>query len=821
MIRLSRFRALALVLFVMAGSTRAAEFASVWPEDTRRVWAGPDYWANRLQDWQVRDGQLECVSTRINEPMRTVHLLTHRLGAASQPFTISVRTGLTLDPGAIGGDAASGFLIGVGGKEMDYRAAAMVHRNPGPGGGLFAGLDRAGHLFLRSFETPGKARPEDQSPPIEGVGKNAPWREPVTLRLEGKPEGDQYTLILTAHDPKTDRELGRLTREKVDPASLEGGVAVVSNPGTGANAGTFWFRDWKLNGPKVEAHPDRTFGPITSTQYTLSRGILKLTAQLMPIDPRYIPGQKGPERPETVALQVKDGDGWTTIAETEVIFPGSTATFRVEDWDDTKDTPFRVVYQLGDSDENAARFSWTGTIRHDPIEKDTITLAALSCCEQFGGGPRGGGGFPWARRTWFPHADLTPKVAKHDPDLYFFAGDQIYEGNPTPPVRAPLDEAMLDYLYKWYMWCWSFRDLIRDTPCITIPDDHDVFQGNIWGNGGHPSRPGDPSGLFGGYGMPPEWLNMMQRTQTSHLPDPHDPRPAEQGITVYYTSMNFGGIGFAIIEDRKFKSAPAIVDAPMTPDSHIIDPNYDTRKADVPGATLLGDRQLAFLHEFSKDWRGHEIKAVLSQTIFCNLQISSRGVTAGQLDKDLDSNGWPQTGRAKALRELRRGFMVHIAGDQHLASTIHHGIDAFDDAMWSLCVPAIANLYPRFWNPDYPPRNAEENLPPFLGHYEDGFHNKLDVRAVANPVERPEARPVSRAGRTLPRRDRLRHRPVPQARAHDHPGSLAPPRRSRKGPTLRRLADHHPAVRQLRTRGRRLSADTSGQGTDRSRCSGY
>ncbi len=53
-------------------------------------------------------------------------------------------------------------------------------------------------------------------------------------------------------------------------------------------------------------------------------------------------------------------------------------------------------------------------------------------------------------------------------------------------------------------------------------------------------------------------------------------------------------------------------------------------------------------------------------------------------------------------------------------------------------MPAIANLYPRFWNPDYPPLNFKAGMPPYTGWYEDGFHNKLDIRAVANPVNDPK-----------------------------------------------------------------------------------
>jgi len=48
---------------------------------------------------------------------------------------------------------------------------------------------------------------------------------------------------------------------------------------------------------------------------------------------------------------------------------------------------------------------------------------------------------------------------------------------------------------------------------------------------------------------------MGQRTQCGHNPDPYDPTPVDQGITVYYGAFRYGGVRFAILEDRKFKTA--------------------------------------------------------------------------------------------------------------------------------------------------------------------------------------------------------------------------------------------------------------------------
>jgi hypothetical protein len=785
-----RFSGLAVLLCVVCltvtAACHAAEFESRWPKRGGRTWVGVHYWANRLQDWRIHDGRLECLEASANKPMRTVHLLTHRLAERNGEVTLSVRTGL-IDPinkteGAAV-NAAAGFLIGAGGPTMDYRAAALVHHNPGPGGGLFVGVGAYGGVVLHDFEEPlpmepphrpgTPLAPNQQTP----IAKNLP--ADVTLRVTLKPVGGQYELVAETRDTKTGQWRDRLTVVKVASRKVVGNVALVSHPGgdqksdrfwfrdwTGERkafekwsgaTGRFWFRDWKVSGSKVEADDSRKLGPVISTQYTLHRGTLKLTAQLFPV---------GPQDGRNVQLQTRQGESWRTVAKAPVITPGFTATFRVEDWDDTRDTPYRVRYEFQDGSGKPAVHHFAGKIRRDPVHKETIVVAAFTGNMQVRGGyeyplPYGidvpfapelsgknitqSNTFDYTQRVYFPHTEVVRNVARQQPDLLFFSGDQVYEGNPTRAQEKPYEKACLDYLYKWYLWCWSFRELTREIPTVTIPDDHDVYQRNIWGDGGRASPEGDLDGSYGGYFMPPEWINMIQRTQTSHLPDPFDPRPAQRGVDVYYTALTTGGIGFAIIEDRKFKSFPTVVTARMSRDSHIAESaHYDTRQADVPGATLLGERQLKFLHEFSKDWRGQEMKAVLSQTTFANLQIlGKRADDVPQefdipLDRDLDSNGWPQTGRRRALHEMRRGFMVHIAGDQHLASTIHHGTDEWEDACWSLCVPSIANYYARSWNPDFRPLDYKPGMPPFTGRYEDGFHNKLTVKAVANPVREPK-----------------------------------------------------------------------------------
>lgn len=427
--------------------------------------------------------------------------------------------------------------------------------------------------------------------------------------------------------------------------------------------------------------------------YTVNNGTMKITAQLYPL--------KDAEE-KVVRLEVKKAGKWVEIAKSDVITKGWTAHFRVENWDSTKDIEYRLAH--------GKKACYPGLIRKDPTDKETIVVAAFTGNSIY---PRDGGDIP--------KTDIVKNIKKINPDLLFFSGDQVYDHNRH-------------YAY-WLKFGRDFGEIIRNTPTITIPDDHDVGQSNLWGASGKKSN--TVAGDDGGYYKPVEYVKEVERAQTSHLPDPCDPTPVQRGIGVYYTSMNLGRISFAIIEDRKFKSGPQGLVPQMGPrPDHINDPNYDPKTIDVPGAVLLGERQLKFLRNWGTDWRGADIKAVLSQTIFCG-GAHIHGKIGGRLHADLDSNGWPQTGRNKALAEIRRCFAVHIAGDQHLGTIFHHGIDEWEDACYSFCVPSIANLYLRWWDPLGPGRNRQSGMPGYTGRYLDGFGNKVTCWAAANPSKKP------------------------------------------------------------------------------------
>lgn len=113
------------------------------------------------------------------------------------------------------------------------------------------------------------------------------------------------------------------------------------------------------------------------------------------------------------------------------------------------------------------------------------------------------------------------------------------------------------------------------------------------------------------------------------------------------------------------------------------------------------------------------------------------GKLTNRLHADLDSNGWPQSGRNKALELMQKAKAVHIAGDQHIATLVRHGIKEHGDGPWAFVVPAIVNnYYGRWWWPENEKTgaNAVAGSPlPWTGDYLDGFNNKITMLAYANP----------------------------------------------------------------------------------------
>jgi len=699
-------------------NTQAAErvfgtgFSSDWQGMKDMTWIGSDYWANRLQDWRIASGKLECLILSAN---RNVHLLTYQMADDSADLQMEVDVKVNSDFYA-SFNGTIGFSIGLKGRYPGYQSACNT------GKGINVGFNQEGRLIIG----------EDVSNQSIATGM-------IMSGIRLKLSTDRNVMTLSAiKDQKT------LATHSVNLSSrseLSGNLALLvdsKNLSTDEETWKVQFSDWSLHSAYMMPNPAQAFGPIYFTQYTLELGILKITAQIAPIDLEGL----------TAKLYFKNQGKWKESQSSEVAELSRTAHFRVEDWKHTEAVDFRVdLFIPGRNIEGSRTYSYEGSIAAEPLDKEEIVALAMSCNGDFG----------------FPDQDIVKHSSYHKADVVLFLGDQIYEGNGGYGVQnnPPYLRADLDFMRKWILFGWSYRDLFRNRPSICLPDDHDVFHGNVWGEGGKQTiqvGTAKQKQDSGGYKLPAPLVNMVQQCQTSHMPDPYDDTVIKQGISVYYTSWKYGGIDFAIIEDRKFKSAP-LQNFPKEADvenGFAQNHSFDFAAFREPDTVeMLGRRQIRFLEDWTEDWTdGVQMKALLSATSFITLQTLPLGTkndsVTGRLEippkgkyivgdaptRDMDSNGWPAIRRDEVVKLLRKSHAVHIVGDQHLASVAQYGADAFGDSSFVFTVPALGNIFPRRW---WPPASAKTNRflgrPEYTGDFQDGFGNRMSVHAAANPYQ--------------------------------------------------------------------------------------
>lgn len=662
-----------------------------WAKTHDRVWLGAQYWANPMEDWRIVDGAAECQTTGGG---RNVHLITHQITSPKREMEMTVRLRQVESKRIDGG---AGFRIGVKSELNEYRSNSFAS------GGIVAGL-RNGQLVLNRKTVDAELDPSQQD---------------ILLRLRTKAAGDQVQITLTAHAVGSSDSQFQLST-KVAPEQLKGNVALVNNfdPKLKKGQGSrYRFTDWTASGEAFTVTPAHCFGPILWSMYSLSDSrseegfVMKLSA---------LTGPLGTEDNQQIELQTENADGSWTHHTADLDTDAWTATFRIPKWDETRPCQYRLVYRERHTDGSETESDWTGSIRQNPTGRP-LRMAALTCQNHYG----------------FPYEPVAQNVVRLDPDLVYFSGDQLYESHGGfGLIREPAVPAILNYLRKYYMFGWAFREAMRNAPTLCIPDDHDVFQGNIWGEGGAKMKDlSQGASSKGGYREPARMVNVVHRTNCAHHPDFYDPTPVKQGISVYYGDMVYGNVGFAILSDRQFKSGPERVETGSGRADHVKDRDVDTLHLDKPGLVLLGERQESFLKQWCEDWRGHEMKVLLSQTVFAGVATHHGGYD-GYLKADLDSGGWPQTARNHAVRIIREGMPLHINGDQHLASLTQYGVEQQRDGSWSFCTPAIAAGYPRWWRPDevgMPHTNRPQHGLENTGEYLDGFGNKVYVYAVGNP----------------------------------------------------------------------------------------
>ncbi len=707
------------LLLLLLDLTSAATIEPRWQSTITRPWPGPDLWANPAEDWTVKAGRIENIFSGGN---RNLVLLTAELTPAAAPFTVRCRIDQVSQASSL--SAFVGMQVGLSAPSGDFREAAIF------GSGLSAGLQADGTLFIGSAVSKGAKVP-------------VPFRL-VTLELLGEPSsGDLVKLSLNATDPSS-RLLGTLTTEvhaswltglvgftvssKLPPVIVSAQPRPTAPPTISQDRGGDFriaFDRLLVTGEKAAHHPKRSFGPILwVTQTPSNDGSLRLLIQA---------ASYAREEKHDVFL-ILDGK---PNSSTALDATSRTAKFTLRRLDLSVPHSYEVTLD-GDS--------FKGSVH--PLPKGRpVTVAALGCNSTSG----------------FPHNDLVANVTAHKPDVIAFLGDQVHElggGYSYVVDQRPNERTLLCYLRKYAMHGWTWREILRDTPSVTIPGDHDVFHDKLWGCGGKLAEvyKGYSAAAqdSGGYKMAPEFVNTVHATQTGNLPSPIDPTIADNLISVFFTQWQYGPLDMAILADHQFKSAPR----DLLPVGKIANgwPSeasfYSSPPPDHPKAELLGPRQETFLaHWAAKPDPTTPIRLVLSQSTFAAIQTYPPAATGSDANfsdpklpkagdyppddlpkPDFNANGWPQAKRKLALELIKQAGALHVTGDQDLGTSGQYGLTKYRDGPWWISSPANSNIAPRRWMPVVKGANPRPGGPRETGDFSDAFGNRITLAAVANPV---------------------------------------------------------------------------------------
>jgi alkaline phosphatase D len=691
-----------------------------WNNIPNRQWVGDDFWANRLQTWGIKDHKLYCFRPGINS---TLHLLSTEIkGDEAFSGTITLgRNALSMEDSV----GKSGLILGLSDTALNYLARSTMQHFFLNENGVWLGINEKKQLFIEELAS--KRSVVSKTLTIELLSQMQKNGVALRFSCERKNDSMEVSLFLNVD----------VLQFKVPLGIINGNITFVSN--SSLYLSEYFFDDFSISGEGILVKKERKFGPISTCLYSFNQNILNFSAQLMPL---------GLCKTDSVKIDLFLNNLWSDFMILPVDSFLGQARLREFEWPYKGKIPYRV--QLIRDSVPEGNF-YEGVIAAPDAAGDQLKIGMLSC-----------NGIPFIERTgmdywqiWKPYELLAKKYKKENPELVVFLGDQMYEARPVP---MEWDKTIypLDYQYRWLLWCLQFNNITNRLPSLIIMDDHDYFQGNLWGEKGDTisktSVPKITSGFVGdetdwltengGFIQTPEFLKYAVTLQTGHLPATSGTE--NKAVPDYYTTLKFKGIGIALLEDRKYKSAP--MNALQGVPSYNGFPFSDSVAVDSLNneyANLLGYAQESMLDNWSEEWSEEKIKIVFTQSVYSclnsvykgynpvsgkNITINDTGKIATHLSKDMDSNGWPKSSRDEALKIIRKSGALLVGGDQHFPSVVQQGVDTWGDGPFSFTVPAVSNTYPRFWLPD----SADH----FQGnHYTDGFGNKISMITYSNPAK--------------------------------------------------------------------------------------
>lgn len=230
-----------------------------------------------------------------------------------------------------------GFLVGVGGKEIEYKARAYVQSGAGTHGGIIIVLNGQGKLQILDNEHDGVVLSETQ---ITDNPKSIPEMEWIISASFSKSKDGNLTVVANAQSVSNAKPATSLTLTGLPVRYFEGGISVLAQGKVATNITSFWWKDLRISGSSFIASPNQHYGPVWNAMYTLHQNKLKLTAQLAAL---------GYRDTSSVQFWTKPvgSNEYKLQATSKVHFPGWYAHFALSGWDATQEYDCLIKVALG------------------------------------------------------------------------------------------------------------------------------------------------------------------------------------------------------------------------------------------------------------------------------------------------------------------------------------------------------------------------------------------------------------------------------------------------------------------------------------------
>jgi|GEM_PF-5172566 len=647
-------------------------YLSQWHQLPDMVWTGADFWANQLQDWEIKDGKLRC---RHTNHRRNIQLLTHPLRDNGNFLQSSIQ--MKINPLNSENEGVVGFYWGIQGEAKDYRNIC-AH-----GEGLLAGVNQEGHLIFDDLISHNNIEPEMLS-------------EGVDLKLFLNHRGNQVRAELSVWH--RGQPMVTLQHHDISPDRLAGHIGLVSD--FKEENSTRWsaeFAHWELRGDLLAHFPDRTLGPVYFAQHTLDGDQLYLTAQIAPINPDI----------KTVELYIRTADDdWEKKDEATIHPHARTASFIIENWKTDQSTEYKLSLTIHRLDDEVIDHPYQGVIPANPDDHDQVTLIAMS----------------GEIRSDSFYRDLEGPSFLHKADITAFFIDRW---NGFDKVENLLSEetTILKYLHYWTLFGWAHQEIFQQIPSIIIEadepapliseNDDDIEEENSDSSEKEKTDESDDL-LSSGDELIKEVIHITQR---SHLPgttiaDDKNSRP--------WIRWEYGGIDLGILQmiDQKGKEEQ------ITQIEETIK-NWTKDWTNSEMKVLLSPTVFRKVHDPHVET--HQIDEEITENDDPekndNHETTTDPITLS-----------PFHSYNKIISLLRKAQITHIAGKHNPPSIIQYGEKDHGDANFAFTIPSLHMNPSLRWDPSIQPHRPILGRKRYTGDFEDNNGNKMTVFAVANPA---------------------------------------------------------------------------------------